>query len=137
LSKSAVIIKGDGTGPELVDAMIQVLKECKSKIKLVPCDAGSEWWKKNGGNSYISNEVWNLLENSDACFKGPTTTIPTSTAPRSVAESIRQKFNLFANVRPIKTYKNSHINWILLCKRGNGGLYSGIELRLVMTLQWR
>jgi len=43
LSKSAVIIKGDGTGPELVDAMIQVLKECNSKIKLVPCDAGSEW----------------------------------------------------------------------------------------------
>jgi len=131
LSKSAVIIKGDGTGPELVDAMIQVLKECNSKIKLVPCDAGSEWWKKNGGNSYISDEVWNLLENSDACFKGPTTTIPTSTAPRSVAVSIRQKFNLFANVRPIKTYKNSVHQLDFICVReATEGLYSGIEFKI-------
>ena len=131
MSKSAVIIKGDGTGPELVDAMIQVLKECNSKIKLVPCDAGSEWWKKNGGNSYISDEVWNLLENSDACFKGPTTTIPTSTAPRSVAVSIRQKFNLFANVRPIKTYKNSVHQLDFICVReATEGLYSGIEFKI-------
>ena len=56
---------------------------------------------ENRGNSYISPEVWNLLKNSDACFKGPTTTIPTPNAPRSVAVSIRQKFELYANVRPI------------------------------------
>jgi isocitrate dehydrogenase len=131
LGKSAVIIKGDGTGPELVDAMVNVLKECNSKINLIPCDAGSEWWKKNGGNSYISDEVWNLLENSDACFKGPTTTIPTSTAPRSVAVSIRQKFNLFANVRPIKTYKNSVHQLDFICVReATEGLYSGIEFKI-------
>jgi isocitrate dehydrogenase len=131
LSKSAAIIKGDGTGPELVDAMVNVLQECNSKIKLIPCDAGSEWWSKNGGTSYISDEVWNLLENSDACFKGPTTTIPTPNAPRSVAVSIRQRFNLYANVRPIKTYKNSTRQLDFICIReATEGLYSGIEFKI-------
>lgn len=131
MSKSAVIIKGDGTGPELVDAMVNVLQECNSKIKLISCDAGSEWWTKNGGSSYISDEVWNLLENSDACFKGPTTTIPTPDAPRSVAVSIRQKFNLYANVRPIKTYKNSSHQLDFICIReATEGLYSGIEFKI-------
>lgn len=131
MSKSAVIIKGDGTGPELVNAMVHVLEECNSKIKLIPCEAGSEWWTKNGGTSYISGEVWKLLENSDACFKGPTTTIPTSNAPRSVAVSIRQKFNLYANVRPIKTYKNSTHQLDFICVReATEGLYSGIEFKI-------
>ena len=131
MSKTAVIIKGDGTGPELVNAMVHVLEECNSKIKLIPCEAGSEWWTKNGGTSYISEEVWKLLENSDACFKGPTTTIPTSNAPRSVAVSIRQKFNLYANVRPIKTYKNSTHKLDFICVReATEGLYSGIEFKI-------
>jgi isocitrate dehydrogenase (NAD+) len=131
LNKSAVIIRGDGTGPELVNAMVHVLEECNSKIKLIPCEAGSEWWTTNGGNSYISEEVWKLLENSDACFKGPTTTIPTSNAPRTVAVIFRQKFNLYANVRPIRTYKNSAHQLDFICVReATEGLYSGIEFKI-------
>jgi isocitrate dehydrogenase len=127
---TAAVIKGDGTGPELVDAVIKVLKACNSKTELVTCEAGSEWWQKNGGNSYISPEVWNLLENSDACFKGPTTTIPSPDAPRSVAVSIRQKFELYANVRPIKTYKHSTRKLNFLCVReATEGLYAGIEFK--------
>ena len=49
-NKKAAIIKGDGTGPELVNSMINVLKSCNSNIELIKCDAGSEWWEKNGGN---------------------------------------------------------------------------------------
>lgn len=129
-SKKAVIIKGDGTGPELVNSMINVLESCNSNIELIKCDAGSEWWEKNGGNSYISNEVWNLLETSDACFKGPTTTVPNPNAPRSVAVTIRQKFELYANIRPIKTYKTSKLNLDFICVReATEGLYSGIEFK--------
>jgi isocitrate dehydrogenase (NAD+) len=127
---TAAVIKGDGTGPELVQAMINVLKECNSKTELITCEAGSEWWEKNRGNSYISPEVWNLLKNSDACFKGPTTTIPTPNAPRSVAVSIRQKFELYANVRPIMTYKHSPRKLNFLCVReATEGLYAGIEFK--------
>jgi isocitrate dehydrogenase len=126
--KTAAIIRGDGTGPELVEAMIKVLRACDTKIELIPCDAGSEWWQKADGSSYISSEVWNLLEDSDACFKGPTTTIPNPNAPSSVAVSIRQKFELFANIRPIKTYKNAERQLNFICVReATEGLYAGIE----------
>lgn len=129
-NKKAVIINGDGTGPELVNSMINVLKSCNSDIELIKCDAGSEWWEKNGGNSYISNDVWNLLESSDACFKGPTTTVPNPNAPRSVAVTIRQKFELYANIRPIKTYKTSKLQLDFICVReATEGLYTGIEFK--------
>jgi len=129
-SKTAAVIRGDGTGPELVNAMTKVLKACNSKVELVPCDAGSEWWEKKGGNSYISPEVWKLLEESDACFKGPTTTVPVPNAPRSVAVSIRQKFELYANIRPIKTYKNTEKQLDFVCVReATEGLYAGIEFK--------
>jgi isocitrate dehydrogenase (NAD+) len=128
--KTAAIIRGDGTGPELVEAMIKVLRACDTKIELVLCDAGSEWWQKGGGSSYISDAVWNLLEDSDACFKGPTTTIPNPNSPRSVAVSIRQKFELYANVRPIKTYKNTQRQLNFICVReATEGLYAGIEFK--------
>ncbi len=130
-SKSAAVIKGDGTGPELVNAMLRVLKACNSQVALVPCDAGSEWWEKKGGSSYISPEVWKLLEESDACFKGPTTTVPVPNAPRSVAVSIRQKFELYANIRPIKTYKNAEKQLDFVCVReATEGLYAGIEFKI-------
>ena len=129
-NKKAAIIKGDGTGPELVNSMISVLKACNSNIDLITCDAGSEWWEKYGGDSYISNDVWNLLETSDACFKGPTTTVPNPNAPKSVAVTIRQKFELYANIRPIKTYKTSKLQLDFVCVReATEGLYTGIEFK--------
>ena len=129
-NKSAVILQGDGTGRELVEAMIRVLRACNTRIELILADAGSEWWQETGGNSYISEEVWKLLEDSDACFKGPTTTIPKPNAPRSVAVSIRQKFELYANVRPIKTYKSAKRQLNFICVReATEGLYAGIEFK--------
>jgi isocitrate dehydrogenase (NAD+) len=129
-NKSAVILRGDGTGRELVEAMIRVLRACNTSIELILADAGSEWWQATGADSYISQEVWKLLEDSDACFKGPTTTIPNPNAPRSVAVNIRQKFELYANVRPIKTYKNAKTQLYFICVReATEGLYAGIEFR--------
>ena len=58
-----------------------------------------------------------LLNSSDACFKGPTTTVPNPNAPRSVAVTIRQKFELYANIRPIKTYSNSKLQLDFICVR--------------------
>jgi isocitrate dehydrogenase len=110
--------------------MIKVLKACNSNVELIPCDAGSEWWQKNGGSSYISPEVWKLLEDTDACFKGPTTTVPVPNAPRSVAVSIRQRFELYANIRPIKTYRNAERQLDFVCVReATEGLYAGIEFK--------
>jgi isocitrate dehydrogenase (NAD+) len=129
--KKAVVIKGDGTGPELVKCVMDVLKACNSSVELIPVEAGSEFWEKNKTSSYITDEVWKLLSESDACFKGPTTTVPDPKAPRSVAVSIRQKFELYANIRPIKTYKTSKVDLDFVCVReATEGLYAGIEFKI-------
>ena len=133
--KKAVIMKGDGIGPEVVDSMINILKECNLQSELIHCEAGSEQWEQNGSKdvSYIPESTMKNLEDVDACFKGPTTTIPKPGAPRSVAVSLRQKFELFANIRPIKTFKRLTPNLDLdfVCFReATEGLYSGVEVEL-------
>lgn len=130
VSKRAAVINGDGTGPELVDAMVRVLEACNMQSELVRCEAGSEQWERTGGASYIPDETARIMDESDACYKGPTTTIPSPDAPRSVAVSTRQKFGLFANVRPIRTYERLSPGRSLdfVCFReATEGLYSGIE----------
>ena len=131
MSKKAAVINGDGTGPELVDAMVRVLEACNAQCELIRCEAGSEQWERAGGGpSYIPDETARIMDESDACYKGPTTTIPTPGAPRSVAVSTRQKFGLFANVRPIRTYERLSPGRSLdfVCFReATEGLYSGIE----------
>ena len=133
--KKAVIMKGDGIGPEVVDSMLNILKECNVQSELIHCDAGSEQWEQNGSKdpTYIPESTMKSLEEADACFKGPTTTIPKPGAPRSVAVSLRQKFELFANIRPIKTFKRLTPNLDLdfVCFReATEGLYSGVEVEL-------
>jgi isocitrate dehydrogenase (NAD+) len=133
-SKRVALIKGDGTGPELVDAMLLVLRASGTKAEFVTCEGGAEWWEKHGGPSMIPEETWSALEDADCCFKGPTTTLSGPGTPRSVAVSIRKRFDLFANVRPIKTFPN-HVGPLgkvdfVMVREGTEGLYSGIEYKL-------
>ena len=132
MAKKAAVIKGDGTGPELVDAMMLVLKACNTQSELILCEAGSEQWEKHGGDTYIPEETQKLMDESDACYKGPTTTIPRPDAPRSVAVSTRQKFELYANVRPIKTYDrlspDKKLDFVCF-REATEGLYAGIEFQ--------
>lgn len=128
-------MRGDGIGPEVVDSMLRVLKECNSQSEIILCDAGSEQWDKNGrkDKSYIPDATMKILEESDACFKGPTTTIPVPDAPRSVAVTLRQKFELYSNIRPTKTYDRLTPNKKLDCvcfREATEGLYTGIEVKI-------
>ena len=135
LSKKAAIMKGDGIGPEVVESMLRVLRECDIQSELVLCEAGSEQWDKNGrkDKSYIPDETIKILEESDACFKGPTTTIPVPGAPRSVAVTLRQKFELYSNIRPTKTYDRLSPERKLDCvcfREATEGLYTGVEAKI-------
>lgn len=128
-------MKGDGIGPEVVDSMLRVLKECNSQLEVILCDAGSEQWDRNGrkDKTYIPDATMKILEESDACFKGPTTTIPMPDAPRSVAVTLRQKFELYSNIRPTKTYDRLTPNKKLDCvcfREATEGLYTGIEVKI-------
>ena len=116
---------------------MKVIDAVKPDIEIIPCEAGAEWWEKHGGNSLIPEETWEAIRSSDACFKAPTTTPPDPKAPRSVAVSIRQAMDLYANLRPIKTFKGAESPlakifgpFDFLCVReATEGLYSGIEFK--------
>lgn len=132
--KKVAVIRGDGTGPELVDATLDVLKAAGTRASFVQCDAGYEWWQKNGGSSFFPQETWKTLEASDCALKGPTTTDPTPGTPKSVAVSIRQKFNLYANVRPVKTFPGQvgplgEVDFVMV-REATEGLYAGLEHKL-------
>ena len=132
--KKVAVIRGDGTGPELVDSMMRVMDAVSPDIEFVPCEAGDEWWKKHGGDSLIPEETWDVLNEADACFKGPTTTPGYVGAPRSVAVSIRQRFNLYANVRPIKTFAGApaplgDVDFVAV-REATEGMYFGKEVEI-------
>jgi len=132
--KKAALIRGDGVGPELTEAALKVLEAVGTGVELIPVDAGYEWWRRHGGNSLIPRETWEILEQVDAILKAPTTTPPEPTAPKSVAVSIRQRFDLYANIRPIKTIgglrgRLGPVDFICV-REATEGLYSGIEHRI-------
>lgn len=133
MSKKAVVMKGDGIGPEVVDCMLQVLNTCNIQSEIILREAGSEQWQRNKGRetSYIPHDTMNDLERCDACFKGPTSTLPIPDAPRSVAVTLRQKFSLYANIRPIKTHPRLTQKEPLECvcfREATEGLYTGLEM---------
>jgi isocitrate dehydrogenase (NAD+) len=134
MSKKVAVIKGDGVGPELVEAMVSVTRAAGTNVEFIPCEAGSTWWEAHGGDLLIPPETWDVLDETDACFKGPTTTPGGVGSPKSVAVSIRQKYNLYANVRPIKTFPNTakplgDVDFVCV-REGTEGLYIGEEIKL-------
>ncbi len=134
MSKKAAVIKGDGVGPELVENMLRVIESASTKIEFIMCEGGEGWWKEHGGDSLIPDETWDILSSTDAGFKGPTTTPGGAGSPKSVAVSIRQKFNLYANVRPIRSFPNTQkplgdVDFVCV-REGTEGLYAGKEVQL-------
>jgi isocitrate dehydrogenase len=134
LPRTVALIKGDGTGPELTNATLKVLKAVGTSVNFVECDAGFEWWQAHGGTTLIPEESWKKIKSADACLKGPTTTPAGPNTPRSVAMSIRQAMNLYANIRPVRTFEGTKRplgDVELVCVReATEGLYSGLEHRL-------
>lgn len=135
MAKKAAVIRGDGIGPEVVDCMLNVLNGCGIQSEIIQCDAGSEQWDKNARRdaSYIPDNTMQTLREADACFKGPTTTIPVPGAPKSVAVTLRQEFDLYANIRPCSTYDRLTPDRKLDCvcfREATEGLYTGVEAKI-------
>ena len=134
LGHTVALIRGDGTGPELIDATLKVVRAVGTSINFVNCDAGFEWWQAHDGPTLIPTDSWKSIQSADACLKGPTTTPAGPGTPRSVAVTIRQGMNLYVNIRPIRTFEGTKRplgDVDLVCVReATEGLYSGIEHRL-------
>ncbi len=135
--KRVVVINGDGTGPELAEAAIRVIDGLRPNIEIIRCEAGYEWWVSAGKPSLpnlIPPSTWEAIMSSDACLKAPTTTPPDPNAPGSVAVNIRRRMDLYANLRPIKTFKGrvgplGEVDFLCV-REATEGLYIGAEALL-------
>jgi isopropylmalate/isohomocitrate dehydrogenase-like protein len=128
------VLKGDGIGPEVTDAAVNVLEALQDssqnlKFNFLYGEAGYHCIAEHGTN--LPEETITLLKQTDACLKGPMTTPETPGAPVSAAVKIRKTFNLYANVRPCRSFPNVEAlkpNIDLVVVRENTeGMYSGVE----------
>lgn len=134
MGRKIAFIRGDGVGPELTACTMTVFEAVNPQAEVILVDAGYEWWLRHGGPSLIPPETWEVLRAADAIIKAPTTTPTDPGSPRSVAVSIRQAFDLYANIRPIRTYRGlpslfGELDFICV-RETTEDLYSGIEHRI-------
>src|SRR3989304_5910110 len=99
------VLKGDGIGPEVTEAAVQVLDAVQKssdnfKLNYLYGEAGYHCIAEYGTN--LPAETVAMLKQTVACLKGPMTTPEEPGAPVSVAVTLRRRLNLFANVRPCR-----------------------------------
>ena len=127
------VLKGDGIGPEVTEATVQVLdavqKKSFFKLNYLYGEAGAHCIPEHGTN--LPKETIELIKKTSACLKGPMTTPEEPGAPVSVAVTLRRMFNLYANVRPCKSYPSIEslkpdIDLVVV-RENTEGMYSGAE----------
>ena len=127
------VLKGDGIGPEVTEATVKVLQAIQEKsnfkLNFLYGEAGYHCIAQYGTN--LPKETLELIKQTSACLKGPMTTPEEPGAPVSVAVTLRKIFNLYANVRPCRSFPSVEAlkpNIDLVVVRENTeGLYSGAE----------
>ncbi|MBI4021646.1 MAG: isocitrate/isopropylmalate dehydrogenase family protein [Candidatus Aenigmarchaeota archaeon] len=117
------VLPGDGIGPEVTAAAVQVLAAAQRgfTLELVFADAGAGAIEKHGTNLPAATQ--RILKRADACLKGPMTTLETPGAPVSAAVRIRRMFDLYANVRPCR---GNGVDLVIV-RENTEGLYAGRE----------
>jgi len=142
---TVTVLTGDGIGPEIVSATIKVLEVLDGGLEFDHAIAGGEALKQ--GLDLVPEETLEKIAQHPVALKGPITT-PIGRGFSSVNVSLRQHFDLFANVRPALSIPGATMRYsdidILVVRENMEGLYSGVghtrsedgeraELRSVVT----
>lgn len=124
------IAKGDGIGPEIMDAVLDILKAGGAQLTYDEIEIGEKAYL-NGNTSGIPAEAWASLRKNKVFLKAPITT-PQGGGYKSLNVTIRKTLGLYSNVRPCKSYHpfvvTKHPKMDLVVIRENEeDLYAGIE----------
>jgi isocitrate dehydrogenase (NAD+) len=126
------LIPGDGIGPEVTKPTLAIIKAAGVKIDWETHLAGAEALKKHG--STIPKSLMDSFEKNRVALKGPVTT-PVGEGFTSVNVALRQTFNLYANLRPIKNLPGVKARYqgidLIVVRENTEGLYSGIEHEVI------
>jgi isocitrate dehydrogenase (NAD+) len=127
VSVRATLIRGDGIGPEVMQATLSVLQAAGVSLQWDEQLAGVAAVEEAG--TPLPDSTVESIRRTGVALKGPLTT-PVGTGFRSVNVALRKEFDLFANVRPTKSiipggrYDNVDI---VLVRENTEGLYFGFE----------
>ncbi len=125
------LIQGDGIGKEISDSVMKIIEASGLQIHWDIVNAGISTLESKG--ELIPDEVYQSLEKNKIALKAPITT-PIGKGFRSVNVHLRKKYDLYANIRPIKNIGKApalHHNMdIVLFRENTEGLYAGIEERI-------
>lgn len=125
---SVTLIKGDGIGPSIMDVAVKIIDASGVKIHWEEADAGMAAVEKHG--TPIPDATLASIAKNRIAFKGPLTT-PVGKGFRSINVALRQEFDLYANVRPAKSWKGAQSRFenvdIVVVRENTEGLYAGLE----------
>ena len=125
------LIPGDGTGPEITEATRRVLESTGVSFEWDVQDAGLDVYEKEG--TPLPARVLDSLRRNRVGIKGPITT-PVGTGFRSVNVSLRKELDLYACVRPCKSYPGVRSRYkdidLVIVRENTEDLYAGIEFEM-------
>lgn len=126
------LIPGDGIGPEVTDAVVRILEATGVKFQWERFAAGAEAFEKH--KEYIPKELYESIEKNKLALKGPVTT-PVGGGFPSINVTLRKKFELYANFRPIKNLPGLETRYpnvdLVIVRENTEGLYVGLEHEVV------
>jgi isocitrate dehydrogenase (NAD+) len=129
VAHKVVLIPGDGTGPELTEATRRVLEATGVEFEWDVREAGADVMEKYGGNP-LPDVVLDAIRETGVALKGPITT-PVGGGFRSVNVALRKSLDLYAQVRPCKTYPGVRTRFedvdLIVVRENTEDLYAGIE----------
>jgi isocitrate dehydrogenase len=124
------VAKGDGIGPEIMDATLSILKAAGAQLEIDEIAVGEKVYLA-GNSSGISQESWDIIRRNKVFLKSPITT-PQGGGYKSLNVSTRKFLGLYANVRPCKslhpfvTTKHPVMDMVII-RENEEDLYAGIE----------
>ena len=128
MSYDVTLIRGDGTGPELVEATRRVLEATGVQFNWDIVDAGVDVMATAG--TPLPPNVLESIRRTKVALKGPITT-PIGTGFRSVNVALRKELDLYACIRPCKSYKGVRSRYqnidIVIVRENTEDLYAGVE----------
>ncbi|WP_337867056.1 NADP-dependent isocitrate dehydrogenase [Ignavibacterium sp.] len=128
--KRITVAKGDGIGPEIMDATLRIILAAGAQIEIDEIEVGEKVYLA-GNTSGIAKESWDIIRKNKVFLKAPITT-PQGGGYKSLNVTTRKFLGLYANVRPCISLhpfvRTKHPNMdVVIVRENEEDLYAGIE----------
>ena len=132
MSQKITVAYGDGIGPEIMQAVLGILRKAGADLKEDVIELGEKIYKQ-GHLAGIKKEDWHIISRNKVFLKAPITT-PQGGGFKSLNVKIRKSLGLFANVRPVQAL-HPYVSTkfpdmdVVIIRENEEDLYAGIEHR--------